>query len=280
MSLKKSIMTLAVLFIGIVSFAQDAERNRPTDKNNLQILPETGDIAIGIQANSFLQYVGNFFGKSNNNNSPSFNGFNNTIFIKKFISQNTAIRASINLSKSGGNTLYTYVRNDNAPSDPLQTSQVTDIRNQRNFNNNIGIALEKRRGYGRLQGFYGAGVLVNFGGNTQTFTYGNEMSNSNPTPTTYNSNNPTARTISTVDSYVGAGVNVFTGIEYFVARKISLQGEVGWQILYNWGNDSKATTETVLNGERVEYTRNTGSGNNSLNYFTNPSSNIGVFFHF
>lgn len=55
MNLKQKLITLALLFVGFNALAQDAERDRPTNKDGKQILPEKGDIAIGIQANSFLQ---------------------------------------------------------------------------------------------------------------------------------------------------------------------------------------------------------------------------------
>lgn len=70
MNLKQKLITLALLFVGFNALAQDAERDRPTNKDGKQILPEKGDIAIGIQANSFLQYAGNIFGKTNTNGSP------------------------------------------------------------------------------------------------------------------------------------------------------------------------------------------------------------------
>lgn len=280
MNLKQKLMTLAILFVGFGSFAQDAERDRPTNKDGKQILPEKGDIAIGIQANEFLQYAGNFFGKTNSNSDPQFSGYNNTIFLKKFIDQNTAIRANVSLQRSGNTQIYNDVADDQATNDPLNIAQVQDVRSLANYNNTIGLALEKRRGYGRLQGFYGAGISVNFGGNTQDFSYGNEMSAANPRPSSY-LGTPTTRTLQTTDSYFGIGANAFTGVEYFVARKISLQGEIGWGLSYDWSNDASTLTETMLSGERVEYTRNNGNDENrSLNYGNNVRSNIGVFFHF
>ena len=280
MNLKHKLITLAVLFVGFNALAQDAERDRPTNKEGKQILPEKGDIAIGIQANSFLEYAGNIFGKTNSNRSPSFTGYNNTIFLKKFIAQNTAIRANISLARFGDTRVYHDVQDDEANNDPLQTAQVQDAIATANYSNTIGLALEKRRGYGRLQGFYGAGASFNFGGSTSNFTYGNAMSSSNPRPSSYNGS-PTTRTQKTVDSYVGVGGNAFVGIEYFVARKISLQGEIGWGLSYNWQNDATSLYETVQNGERVEYSRNYGNDEfRSFDYSNNASSNIGIFFHF
>jgi hypothetical protein len=280
MKLRNKLMTLVILFAGFTAIAQDAERDRPTNKDSMQILPEKGDIAIGIQANQFLQYAGNIFGKSNSNNAPTFTGYNNTIFLKKFITENTAVRASVRLARNGNTRVYSDVQDDEAASDPLRTAQVQDAVVSANYNNDLGIALEKRRGYGRLQGFYGAGVSVNFGGSTNDFTYGNGMSSVNPRPSSYNGTS-TTRLIKTVDSYVGAGGNAFIGVEYFIARKISLQGEIGWGINYNWQNDATSLYETTQNGARVEYSRNTGNDEfRSLNYDNNASSNIGFFFHF
>lgn len=273
-------MTLVVLLVGYNALAQDAERDRPSSKDGKQILPEKGDIALGIQANQFLQYAGNIFGKANNNNSPSFTGYNNTIFLKKFIDQNTAIRANISLNRFGDTRIYYDVQDDKAVNDPLNTEQVQDVVESASYINSIGLALEKRRGYGRLQGFYGAGVTVGFGGNTNNMNYGNLMSDANPAPSSYNGNRST-RTIKNADSYLAVGGNAFVGVEYFVARKISLQGEIGWGLSYNWENDATTLQETMQNGELVEFTRNTGDDEFRIfDYSNNASSNIGVFFHF
>lgn len=194
--------------------------------------------------------------------------------------QNTALRANISLARNGDTRIYSDVQDDQATNDPLRTAQVQDAVSSANYNNTIGLGLEKRRGYGRLQGFYGAGVSVNFGGSNNEYSYGNAMSSANPRPTTY-AGQQTARALKIVDSYFGVGANAFIGVEYFVAHKISLQGEIGWGLNYNWGNGGTTLYETVRSGERVEYSRNAGNDETrSLDYSNDISNSLGIFFHF
>lgn len=283
MKLFKVIMVIFFTTVSLVASAQEATRKdeRPTNKDGKQILPEKGDFAIGIQADPFLEYAGNFFGKSNFNSSPDFTSLSNSINIKKFLDENTAIRASLSLERSGNTRVYLNTRDDNAQSDPLSTAQVTDKIKSANYFNSIGLALEKRRGYGRLQGFYGGGVSLNFFNSKSEYTYGNQMSNSNPRPSTFGTGTRDTRTIEQADNSVGLGASGFVGIEYFVARKISLQGEFGWGFNYNFAGSSQLSQETMLNGERVEYSRNQGDNAvKSFTYGNNVSSQIGVFFHF
>ena len=275
---------MVVLFaIGtLAASAQEAkEQDRPTNKDGKQILPVKGDFAIGIQADPFLEYAGNFFGKSSNNNSPDFTSLSNAINIKKFLDDNTAVRASIRLQKSGNTRVYGDTRDDNASTDPLNTAQVTDKIKSANYQNAIGLAIEKRRGYGRLQGFYGGGVSLNFNNSKTEYTYGNQMSSANPRPSTFGTGTRTTRTLEEADNSAGLGASGFIGVEYFVARKISLQGEFGWGVNYNFSGSSESSQETILNGERTVYSRNNGDDAiKSFTYGNNVSSQIGIFFHF
>lgn len=278
----KYLYSIMALFIvaGYSANAQDTQEDRPLTKDKKEILPEEGDIALGIQASPFLDYVGNFLNGNSNNNSPYFSGTNNTIFVKKFTSNTTAIRLSLNLSRYSSSRTYSDVRDDAAVTDPLSTAQVNDVVKSTNYNNIIGIGVEKRRGYGRLQGFYGASAFFGFGGNGYSYSYGNAMTSGNQTPTSYNSTNPSVRTLESNTKTLSLGVSPFIGVEYFIARKISFQGEIGWNISYNWENEATATYETILDGSRVEYTRNNGDDqitSFNYNYF---GSSIGLFFHF
>ena len=275
-------MVVLFAFCTLAASAQDAnEQDRPTNKDGKQILPVKGDIGIGIQATPFFNYAGNFFGKTSNNGSPSFTSLSNSINVKKFLDNNTAVRVSLNLQKSGNTRVYGDTRDDNASTDPLNTAQVTDKIKSANYQNAIGVSLEKRRGYGRLQGFYGAGVSLSFTNSKSEYTYGNQMSSSNPSPSTYGTGTRTTRTLESADNAAGIGASGFLGVEYFVARKISVQGEFGWGFNYNYAGSSESSQETMLNGERTVYTRNTGDDAiKSFTYGNNVSSQLGIFFHF
>ena len=275
-------MVVLFAFCTLGASAQEAkEQERPTNKDGKEILPEKGDFAIGIQADPFLEYAGNFFGKSNNNNSPDFTSLSNSINVKKFLDNNTAVRASLRLQKSGNTRVYGDTRDDNASTDPLNTAQVTDKIKSATYQNAIGIAIEKRRGYGRLQGFYGGGISLSFTNSKNEYTYGNQMSSANPRPSTFGTGTSSNRTLENADNSSAVGASGFVGVEYFVARKISLQGEFGWGINYNFSGSRETSQETMLNGERTVYSRNTGDDAvKSFTYGNNVSSQIGIFFHF
>ena len=66
--MKKSIALVALAFGVSSAFAQDL-----TSKKGEPFLPEAGDYMIGIDANPFLNYLGNFFGKTVANTAPTFN---------------------------------------------------------------------------------------------------------------------------------------------------------------------------------------------------------------
>ena len=63
--MKKSVLALALAFGVTTAFAQDL-----TSKKGEPILPEAGDWGISTDATPFLNYAGNFFGKSAFNSAP------------------------------------------------------------------------------------------------------------------------------------------------------------------------------------------------------------------
>src|SRR5688500_10229821 len=92
--MKKSITMLALAFGVTSTFAQDL-----TSKKGEQILPEAEDWSIGIDATPFLEYMGNFFGKTSPNAAPTFNFLNSnqTITGKYFTEATMAYRASLRI---------------------------------------------------------------------------------------------------------------------------------------------------------------------------------------
>src|SRR6202008_251000 len=90
-TMKKSIALLALAFGVTGAFAQDL-----TSKKGEPILPEAEDWAIGVDANPFLRYVGNFIGGNGLNAAPSFTnyGANQTIVAKKFTDAQNAYRVT------------------------------------------------------------------------------------------------------------------------------------------------------------------------------------------
>mgnify|MGYP001552821351 CR=1 FL=1 len=268
--MKKSIALVALAFGVTGAFAQDL-----TSKKGEPFLPEAGDYGISVDATPFLNYAGNFFGKSANNTAPTWNFLNgnNTIVGKYFKDANTAYRVGLRLG-FGSTTTKSMV--DNRGDDPATGSYPdaqTMVENKwKAGKTNVGITvgLEKRRGKTRLQGIYGADLGIWVGSSKDKFTYGNAL--------VVNSTSGTAPNVgvSGADAFSGAnnvvanpgivgmdagtsarittrkngmtlsvGVRAFIGAEYFVAPKVSIGGEFGWGLGYTMTGASKTTYEST-----------------------------------
>src|SRR5688572_19210726 len=90
--MKKTILLLAMVIAGSSANAQ------LVSKKGEPILPQAGDWALGIEANPFLDYLGNMFGKSSNNNSPSNTYLGRQSIVGKyFVDSLTAYRVGLRI---------------------------------------------------------------------------------------------------------------------------------------------------------------------------------------
>lgn len=245
---KVSFLLSAILLVAITVSAQEELKN----KHGVPILPAAGDYAIGIDASPIFNFFGNFV-KINSGatfvdpSSMSFVNGNNAIFAKYYVDAATAYRANIRIGLTS-TTDKEYVMQD-GQSDPLVT--VEDKAKYGNTNVILGLGMEKRRGNGRLQGFYGAEAQLKFAGSSKKYTYGNAFSSSNTTPTmtNFDVSDPNVLSGSTritkakSGSTIGIGARAFVGVEYFFAPKISVGGEFGWGLGISSQGDGKVTTE-------------------------------------
>jgi hypothetical protein len=280
--MKKSIALVALAFGVTSAFAQDL-----TSKKGEPILPEADDWSVGVDATPFLDYAGNFFGKSAANTPPSWNFFTsgNTITVKKFKDAQNAMRASFRLG---------YVSNTNRAmvadraavlaagnyQYPDPVAQKENKWKNSNTNITISVGMEKRKGKTRLQGYYGADVGINLSSTRDKFTYGNALvanSTSTNSPNVYvtnadafsgyssGANIVTAGSIGINTSGAGAGANqarildkkggmtfgfgvrAFIGAEYFILPKMSLGADFGWGLGISMTGASKTTYESMGN---------------------------------
>jgi len=265
--MKKTLIMVAVAFVGTNVFAQDL-----TSKKGEPILPEAGDWAIGIDANPFLNYAGNFFGKTTSNSAPSFNFLNGVQVItgKYFKEAQTAYRGSLRIGLIS-ETNRQMVSDRSVVSNTTYPLPVATVENEwKQSTTAVGLSagIEKRKGKTRLQGFYGGEVGVYMQSTKDKFTYGNKL---NPDPAApqpvyvsviddqFGGANNTSLTppIQAVDA-TGArvverkngtsfslGVRGFVGVEYFILPKISLGGEFGWGIGVGMNGKSTTTYEST-----------------------------------
>lgn len=262
--MKKSIALVALAFGVTNAFAQDL-----TSKKGEPFLPEAGDYAVSIDATPFLNYAGNFFGKTANNSAPTWNFLNgnNTITGKYFKDATTAYRVGIRLG-FGSTTDKRNVAalpTSTVVAYPTLDATAENVHKQSKTNVGISVGLEKRKGKTRLQGFYGADLGIYFGSTKNKYTYGNALAGNatagsavnvtaaddfgtgNVTATVLsNGQQGSARaTVMKSGATVSVGVRAFVGAEYFIAPKVSIGGEFGWGLGVSMTGKSKSTWESV-----------------------------------
>ena len=290
--MKKVIFSISLcLCVGFSAMAQDVNATGDpavVNKRGVSLLPQAGDFALGISTDPFLNYMGNFFGKSSTNTYiPSFsNKFG--IYGKYFLQDDQAIRVRLNLGLGSVKSIGTV--NDNTNTDPAVQKTGEDELKQGETKVDLFVGYEFRRGHGRVQGFYGGGVNVGCSSEKETYSYFNSFSSTNSTPTTTtdfstgtSSPQSSRKTESKSGTEFSVGLGGFVGVEYFFAPQMSLGGEFGLgfgfsnrgkgkTITENWDsvNSSVKTTETEA--------RNGNTGN--FEFRTNTSASIFLTFYF
>ena len=161
--MKKTVILVALAFSFSGIFAQEL-----VSKKGEEFLPKKDDWAISMCADPIFSFVGNMFNGTAGNGTPSaswMNG-NQTIVAKKFMEDNQAYRVIVRLGFL--NQSYKNLVDDYATTSlpsytnpfPDPTPQVEDKYKLSNTNVGIGVGKEFRKGKNRLQGFYGADVML------------------------------------------------------------------------------------------------------------------------
>ena len=293
--MKKVIISLCLcLGLTTLAVAQDTTEetaNPRLTKRGISYLPVAGDIAIGVDAAPFLQYLGNAF-NSSFNNAPVFNGVDNTIYLKYFLQDDRALRAKFKFNVYQDKFKQTVANNHAIYVDPTNVDATTiDTRSVFTQDYTLSLGYELRRGHGRVQGFYGAEFILGYSGGNSVYEYGNEITSANQVPTFHNwgvTGLPT-NTIRPTEykngNAISAGLGAFVGVEYFVAPQLSIGGELG--LAYSYYNKSQdvITGEYFNNatGNVVEAQRrfkNANTTNFSTGLYTSTSGSIFLLFHF
>jgi hypothetical protein len=329
---KKMKQKLLLLALGFAFYcpAQDTLKDQvPRNKKGNEILPAKGDVAIGFNTIPILNLFFDIFRTTGPgaDNIVGYSNSNNQVTGKYYLNAKTAIRARFGLNTLSG-TIKNRVQDADAmyaaqqgtPDDVAAASLLT-VEDKMTFSKSnilVSIGIEKRRGYRRLQGFYG--VELGFGntGAREKITYGNDISNLRNTYYTNNFNtmstgviNPLApgRSSRTLENRYPGGIRVglrgFIGIEYFIFTKISIGAEYGWgysiatrrafttrrEVFFNGQDGPTVVTEDVKTDSRetlrgFSVDNNNGSLfslNNTLNGNTALSGGAGaltLLFHF
>lgn len=264
----------SIILIGVVISAN--AQTTIKSKKGFNILPEANDWALGLNANPFLSYAGNFFNGSFGNPSPfvGFSTFSQTLYGKYFKRADFAYRGHLRLSMSS-NKQSSFV-SDRTPG-AAANSVVENTLSEQNSVFTIGGGVEKRKGSTRLQGFYGGELILGYsGGFKGEYTYGFSVQYAvNP--------NDSRQTINRGGSSIFVQARAFIGVEYFFAPKMSIGGEFGWGPSFNKVNEAYKEFEFFNNStSEVETYKNITSKGNSFFNLDNDNANgaIKLMIHF
>jgi hypothetical protein len=256
--MKKSIFAVA-LILGATSttLAQDK-----------QYTPVSGDWAIGINANPFLNYMGNLIGGNDGNIAPTWNFLttNQTITGKYFASDDMAYRGSLRIG-FGSMSGSAMIGQDGAaaPTFPNLPTTVEDSYKMGTTDIGLSGGLEWRKGKGRLIGFYGGELGIMISSSETSFEYGNSLTTTDQTASDFSTETGITNTGAAPiwgtpgrlneqksGTTFGVGVRGFIGAEYFLLPKLSLGGEFGWGLVFSStgaGSDIWSTTDGTETAE-------------------------------
>ena len=243
--------------------AQNPSENQVlTNKNGKHILPEPGDWAIGISADPFLYYFGNFF-SNDFSYAPSFTSINpGTLFGKYHLPGGRALRMGLNIGITNSTEKI---------GNPLEANEY-DKETVSALSIGLMAGLEKYKSFGsRLRGYYGMDAGVSkFAFNGYHYQSLENVRGKYEFKDAVTSSN----------DFVEKGGNSYSleakaivGVEYFFAPKISLSGEFGAGLRGTFTTDRKYMP---ANDPEVIF----NPGGHEISVFTNTSSMIRLFFYF
>lgn len=260
---------LLLCLLSLLAFGTNAQDAEPlVGKKGQPILPEKGDIGLGVNMIPFFNWFGNAFNANSNNLYASSNKFfsifgNSVIMGKYMLSEKSAVRLSFGFNVASIHESM-YVQDD-ASSSALD--MVLDSRKQDYGDYTLALGYEMRRGKGRIQGYFGADLIIQVRQNSGfEYTYGNQFADANIVPTSHNwgnnigtGANSNKRTLfDGSNTTFGMGLRGFIGVEYFVAPKLSIGCEFGWGFMVN------GTFETVKSDEYYEASTPTTAGSTKI----------------
>ncbi|MDP2385771.1 MAG: hypothetical protein Q8M29_05335 [Bacteroidota bacterium] len=295
---KKVVAASFLLMTSMLSYAQETklgDGEALKNKKGREIMPVKGDVALGFNTVPVIDFLlnaaslGGFTGNATNvaGNAVQYtSNTNNQIYGKYFLDVNSAIRVRLGVNSRTG-SITNPVQDAKAMHDALVGGTPDDIETASHMTvddkvkfhrSNVLLAAgyEKRRGYGRLIGFYGAELGIGRSNANQTVTYGNEFSdlylsdytsnfNAPATVSTLNPATPTTVSRNLKTTYGGTwrfGLRAFVGVEYFVFPKISVGAEYGWGFVHTRQKGSVETNQLYFNGQSgpvvAEETKETG----------------------
>lgn len=195
--MRKTLISLTIVLFGLTNlFAQEEKSFGPT----------AGNFAIGFSSEPVWEYIGNFFGKLNNNSAPSATlSSGQGIFGKYFSAENRAIRAGVYLNFQSVTDKW--------------PEAVWEKTTSKDFGLSVSLGLENRIGQGRLQAFYGPSAGMGFSSSSLSYSYDGA---------------PPSGSVHKITSgnVFSIAAGIFGGVEYFLSPKIALGTELGFGLVF------------------------------------------------
>ncbi len=194
-------------------------------KDYSSYLPKKGDVATGVDLVGIVKFVGNSITGNDYGNAVA--PFEGDLFAKYFITDNIALRARLGLGVSNY-MQRAYIRDDAARRiNPQTTAEVMDQKSNRSNSFNLGVGVEFRRGVRRVQGYAGAEAFFGSSSRKYEYKYGNAITEWNYNPSSAFGTTYDGRTLNESDKSLFGGLALFTGVDYFISRSVSLGFEFG-----------------------------------------------------
>lgn len=289
---KTAITLLAFGILGAASQAgaQESCTAAGSDKGSCTkiYLPSKGDFAVGVDLVPLFRTIGGAFNDSETpvGGAPfvydDMMDLRPTVSImgKYMLTDRWGVRANIGVRVRQHST-RSYVQDDKAVYlDPLSMATVVDTDKKTESGGSLMVGAEYRLGNRRVQGVFGFGAMFGFSTTRHNYSYGNEITEFNQTPTgsfeteAYVPAGYRITKFSTEGPNFAAGIYGSVGAEWFVAPKISLGAEVNLSLYGVFGSKAVAESEGFNKAyERVDsWTQLVSPGNRGLSFGTD---NIG-----
>lgn len=294
--MKKKLLIIAIGLISFVNLSAQKEEGK-------SYLPKQGDVAFGINAKPVLKYAGNIFNGNTANNidavggEPITNGVSGhglseallpkvSIMGKYMLSDNLGLKANVALL--GGTDIdRKYIKDDKQSQlNPFDESKLIDQCTTSRNGMSLMLGTEYRKGANRIQGVFGAGVVMGFVSKKTSYDYANAVTplNQNPSAAWQDKTDLGYRVLNKkTDNSMFYGVTGSAGVEWFVAPQIALGAEVSLTFCYVNGGQQYTESEGYNAAtQQVEVrTDLTSPGNNKFLYGTeNLGGALYMIFYF
>jgi hypothetical protein len=228
---------IAVAFACTALFAS-AQNTVITSKNGIPILPETKDWGLGFDASPFFDVIKGIFSSSDTSGASYTNFTKNhplSIYGKYVKDPNTIWRLNARLNFTSKKNNYATLLDTSSNSTGI-SQYGDDVLSETDAGITLGFGIEKRRGKGRVQGYYGPEIMVGYSSAKITANYANALSvdNQNPTISPPLVIDPVGHRVKEQKdgTTFNFGIRGFVGVEYFFMAKASIGAEFGWGISY------------------------------------------------